>query len=50
MNCFIGITLGLQIIDDVHALSENGSGRQIDWRYIVYEEEMGDTKSSCGRI
>ena len=42
MKCFINIILDSEIIDDVHALSENGLGRQIDWRYIVYEEEMGN--------
>ena len=49
MRCFINITLGLEIIDDVLALSEDNSGRQMGWRYIV-EEEMGNTESGSGRI
>ena len=50
MRCFINITLGLEIIDDVLALSEDDSGRQMGWRYIVYEEEMGNTESCCREI
>lgn len=50
MRCFINITLGLEIIDDVLALSEDNSGRQMGWRYVVYEEEMGNTESSSGEI
>ena len=50
MRWFISITRSLEIIDDVHALSESYLGRQMKGRYVGYEEKMGNTESRGGGI
>lgn len=50
MRWFISITRSLEIIDDVHALSESYLGRQMKGRYVGYWEggNVSHARDHCG--